>query len=99
MHKLSDLIKGRLDAHSLGASAKSAEVIHKANQHLADLLKSKGADTKAYRFNGVTLFISAENSSWSQEVWGVQEAILQNLQKHFGKGVVKKIVIKSLTIN
>ena len=99
MHKLSDLIKGRLDAHSLSASAKSAEVIYKANQHLADLFKNKETDTKAYQLDGGVLFIAAENSSWSQEVWGVQESILKNLKKQFGKGFVKKIVIKSLTIN
>jgi len=95
MHKLSDLIKVRLNAHNLDVSAKSAEVIHKANQHLADLFKNKGADTNAYRFDRKVLFIAAENSSWSQEVWGVQESILKNLEKQFGKGFVKKIRIKS----
>ena len=98
MEKFSDIIKGRLEVHNLDESAKASEVLHISNQLLSDLLKTEGNPVKAYRFDGGTLFIAAENPSWSQEVWGVQEAVLDNLKKHFGKGAIKKIRIKSLTI-
>ena len=98
MEKLSDIVKSRLEAHNLDESAKASEVLHISNQLLYDLLKTKDHAVKAYRFYDGTLFIAAENPSWSQEVWGVQEAVLGNLKKRFGKGVIKKIRIKSLTI-
>lgn len=99
MEKLEDIVKQRLNTHSLGSSAKSAEILHTTNKLLSDLLKDKEHAVKAYRFDGGILFIAAESASWSQEAWGAQESILNSLQKQFGKKVVKKIRIKNLTIN
>jgi len=99
MDKLSDLIKGRLDRHCLSASAKSAEVLYKANSLLAEMFGKKKPCAKAYRFSNGILFIAAENSVWSQEVWGVQESLLSSLKKCFGERSVIKIIIKSLTIS
>lgn len=93
MEKLSDLIKGRLDRHNLSSSAKSAEVLYKANLLLSDLFKSQKGSVKAYRLEGGILFISTENAVWSQEVWGVSQNILNSLKKNFGEKVVKKIRI------
>lgn len=98
MDKLSDLISGRLDRHNLSSSAKSAEVLYKANLLLSDLFKSQDGSIKAYRLENGILFISTESAVWSQEVWGVSEDILKNLKKSFGEKTVKKILIKSLTI-
>ena len=99
MEKFSDIVKSRLEAHNLDESAKASEVLHISNQLLSDLLKIKKPAAKAYRFSDGVLFISTENASWSQEVWGVQEAVLKSLKKQFGKNVIQKIRIKSLTIN
>lgn len=99
MEKLSDLIKGRLDTHNLSASARASEVLHKANILLADQLDHPNNGVKAYRFDGGTLFIAAENSVLCQEVWGAQMFLLNRLKKQFGKNIVKKILIKSLTID
>lgn len=99
MQKLSDLIKGRLDTHNLSASAKASEVLHKANILLADQLGQLNNGVKAYRFDGGTLFIAAENSVLCQELWGLKISLLNSLKKQFGKNIVKKILIKSLTIN
>ena len=99
MEKFSDIVKNRLEAHNLGESAKASEVLHISNQLLSDLLKIEKPAVKAYRFSDGILFIAAENASWSQEVWGVQEAVLKGLKKRFGKSVIQKIRIKSLTIN
>lgn len=98
MDKLSDLIKGRLDRHNLSSSAKSAEVLYKANLLLSDLFRNQKNSVKAYRLEGGILFISTENAVWSQEVWGASENILKNLKMKFGEKTVKKILIKSLTI-
>ena len=97
MDKLSNLIKGRLNHHNLDESATSAEVIFIANQLLAELLPEIKNEIKAYKFTSGVLFITTKNSVLSQEVWGVQEAILKGLKKHF-EGMVKKIIIKNLTI-
>ena len=99
MEKISDIVKNRLEVHNLNASAKASEVLHISNQLLSDLLKTKKPAAKAYRFSDGVLFISTENASWSQEVWGVQEAVLKGLKKRFGKNVIQKVRIKSLTIN
>ena len=98
MDKLSDLIKVRLESHNLGASAKSAEVLHKANILLSDLFGKKKIGLKAYRLDSGNLYIAAENPVWSQELWGVQKAILESLKKSFGESAVLHIKIKSLTI-
>ncbi len=97
MDKLSNLIKDRLGHHNLKTSAKSAEVLYMANKLLMDLFPEMKNDIKAYKFNKNTLFIATDNSTLSQEVWGVQTAILEGLEKHFGK-IIKKIIIKNLTI-
>ena len=99
MEKLSDLIKARLNTHNLETSAKSAEILHITNEMLGDLLKAKKQYVKAYRCDGGVLFIATENASWGQEVWGIKESILKNLQKQFGKKVITKIRIKNLTID
>lgn len=99
MQKLSDLIKVRLNNHNLSTSAKSAEVIYFANQLLADFADPVKSGVKAYKFNGGTLFIGVKNSVWAQEVFGEQEKVLQKLKNRFGEKVIKKILIKSLTIN
>lgn len=99
MEKLSDLIKARLDRHNLDTSAKSAEVLYFANQILVDSLDSPDQPVKAYKFDKGILFISTKNASFGQELWGVQESVLKSLKKRFGENVVKKIRIKSLTID
>jgi len=98
MEKISDIVKIRLGTHGLSASARAAEVLHASNQLLAERLKTEKPGAKAYRLENSILFVSAENPSWSQEVWGIQRSVLNALTKRFGKGVVKKIQIKSLTI-
>ena len=99
MESLEDLIKTRLSHHNLSVSAKSAEVVYFANQLLANELESQEGNVKAFKFNGGILYVSVKNASLGQEVWGVQESVLQGLQKRFGEKVIKKIRIKSLTIN
>lgn len=98
MEKLSDLIKNRLPKHNLGSAAKSAEVLFVANELLDDLLNSPDQSIKAYRLEGGNLFIAAENSVWTQELWGIRDKVIKKLQERFGKSFVKKIVIKCLTI-
>lgn len=97
MDKLSDLIKVRLDRHNLSASAKSAEVIHKANILLSDAFGKQKIGLKAYRLDNGNLYIAAENPIWSQEMWGVQKSVLESLKKSFGESAVKKIITKNLT--
>lgn len=98
MEKLSDLIKKRLPKHNLGTAAKSAEVLFVANKLLEDLLNSPDRSVKAYRLESGNLFIAAENSVWTQELWGIRDKVIKKLQERFGKSFVKKIVIKCLTI-
>jgi len=98
MDKLSDLIKARLERHNLSASAKSAEVLHKANILLSDKFGKQKIGLKAYRLDNGNLYIAAENSVWSQELWGVQKNILDSLKKSFGESAIIQIKIKSLTI-
>jgi hypothetical protein len=98
MEKLSELIKGRLANHNLSESAKSAEVIRKANLLMAEKFNCERPGAKAYRLSDGILFIATENAVWSQEVWGVQSSILKSLKKSFGETVIKKIITKSLTI-
>ncbi len=96
MEKLSDLIKGRLGQHALSESAKSAEVIFKANGFLLPRFTEGGV--KAYRFERGILYIAAENSVYSQELWGVKAALLKELRQCFDEKTVLNIRIKSLTI-
>ena len=95
MDKLIDLIKGRLDKRNLGNSAKTAEVLYKANQIISKSVEG----VKAYKLEAGTLFIAAPNSALSQELWGIQEALLNELRDTFGESKIFKIRIKSLTID
>lgn len=99
MDKLSDLIKGSLNRHQLSASAKSAEVLFFVNQLLDDLFNTEDQNAKAYKFDGAMLFIGVRNAALSQEVWGKQEFLMEKLKNRFGQSAVKRIKIKSLTIN
>lgn len=99
MDKLSHLIKARLDKHNLSTAARASEILNKANILIADQFGDLKSGIKAYRFNGGILFIATENSVLSQELWGVQLPLLNKLKKQFGKNVIKKILIKSLTID
>lgn len=98
MEKLGDLIKMRLPKHHLGQSAQAAEVIFYANELLKEFLNS-GEAVKAYRLERGNLFVSTENSVWSQELWGVREKVLAKLKERFGEKAVLKIVVKCLTID
>jgi|GEM_PF-1909802 len=99
MDKLSDLIKGSLNRHHLSTSAKSAEVLFFVNQLLDDAFNAEDQNVKAYKFDRETLFIGVRNATLSQEVWGKQEFLLEKLKNRFGQNTIKKIKIKSLTIN
>ena len=98
MDKLSDLIKCRMERHSLSDSARSAEILYKANILLAEIFGKQKLCAKAYRFSKGVLFVSTENSVWSQEIWGAREGLLDGMRKEFGAKAVLKIVIKNLTI-
>ncbi len=99
MDKLVDLIKVRLNHHSLSAPAKSAEVLFFANQLLKGELQPFNDRIQAYKLDKGTLYISSPNSVWSQELWGVQKTILTKIKSRFGDQSVKKVQIKSLTID
>lgn len=86
----------RLSHHALSNSAFAARVIYRANEILPGLLPEAADHVKAYRFERNILFISAQNAVWTQELWGVQNEILEGLQHDFGDRV-KKIRIKHLT--
>lgn len=98
MQKLSDLMKMRLPHHNLGQAAKSAEVIFKANEWLAQQEDLPSDAIKAYRFERGNLFVSAENSVLMQEMWALKEPLLKNLNAFYNEKPVKKIIIKCLTI-
>lgn len=98
MEKLADLIKMRLPKHHLGQAAQAAEVLFSANKLLKELLNS-GEAVKAYRLERGNLFVSTENSVWSQELWGVRVKVLTKLKERFGDKTVLKIVVKCLTID
>jgi len=97
MDKLSDLIKGRLDTHNLSQTAKSAEILYKTNVLISKITGGNKTYARAYRFSGGVIYISTENSAWSQEIWGVSESIVNSLKKSFGEKIIKKVVIKNLT--
>jgi hypothetical protein len=96
MDKLGDLIKVRLNKHSIGTSATSAEVVYFANQLLKGTLEFDEKDVNAHTFTDGILSVKVSSPTWSQEVWGNQKVILKDLQKRFGENAVKKILIKSV---
>lgn len=98
MEKLVDLIKGRLTHHSLASPAQSAEVLFFANQLLKAELNPFNDRIQAYKLEKGVLYISSPNSVWSQELWGVQKTVLIKIKSRFGDQSVKKVQIKSLTI-
>ncbi len=98
MDKLSELIKVRLDTHSLGESAKSAEVLFGANEFLKVQFGGEEVGVKAYRLERGALYIASENSVWSQEFLGRRAKLLKYLQEKYGKKRVQSVRIKCLTI-
>lgn len=96
MEKLSDLITGRLATHQLSESAQSAIIIFYANRFLMNRYQGKNSEIKAYRYEKGTLSISAPNSVMSQEIWGFQQKMLEEVNR-FCEGRIKRIRIKNLT--
>ncbi len=94
MESLNELLKSRLSAHNLSASAQSAQVLHDANALLVELLPKAGKAVRAYRLEQGLLYVSAENPVLSQELWGVQAQLLKKLKASHGENSVSKIVIK-----
>lgn len=96
MEQLSDLVKRRLGNHNLNESAKSAEVLYAANQWLNNAFELNDSEVRAHVFSEGELSIRVKSSVWSQELWGVREDLLKELQNRFGESAVKKIRIKSV---
>ena len=94
MESLSELLKTRLNAHNLSAPALSAQIIHDANDLLSKLLPQAAKSVRAYRLEQGRLYVSAENPSVSQELWGVQAQLLKKLKASHGENSVSKIIIK-----
>lgn len=94
MENLGDLLKIRLNAHHLSVPAQSATVLLDANRLLKGLLPQAPHSVKAYRLEQGRLYVSAENATLSQELWGVQAQLLQKLQASHGEKAVSKVVIK-----
>jgi hypothetical protein len=96
MEKLGNLIKIRLNKHSIGQAAHSSEVVYFANQLLKSEIESESGDVSANKFIDGVLTVKVKGAALSQEVWGSQKSILAGLQKRFGENTVKKITIKSV---
>ena len=95
MDKIGNLIKVRLNQHKLGESAQASNIIHKANVYLGKLLNCSTQDVKAYRLSNGILSVRVDNAVWGQEVWGVSSKLLKELQKEYGKNLIKKILTSS----
>lgn len=99
MDQLKDLLSHRLNNHHLGEAAKAAGILHAANQFLKTRFPQSPDSAKAYRLEHGNLYVRAENSSWAQELWGVQDKLLRSLQKTFGENAIQKVVLKWFDIS
>lgn len=99
MDKLSDLINNNLLKHNISVSIGSVEIIHFVNEFLEKDLDVYTNNAKAYKFKDNILYIGTKNSTWSQEIFFMQEKIINSLKIRFPNKSVNKILIKNLTIN
>ena len=97
MKKLSNIVQHRLNHHNLGESGRAAEIIYVANNLLNQWLENVDQNVKAMQLKNTILLIGTKNAGWAQEVWGISEKLLLELQKQFGKKIVTKIRTKDLT--
>ncbi len=95
MDKIGNLIKVRLNQHKLGESSQASGILHKANACLGKWLNCSNQDVKAFKLQNGILWIRVDNAVWGQEVWGVSSKLLRELQKEYGKNLVKKILTSS----
>ncbi len=96
MDKIGNLVNKRLNQHHLGESARASAVVHRANSLITQKLNDAEEDVRAFRLKDGVLWINTTSAVWSQEVWGIQENLKDDIQKEFGKTVVSRIVIKTI---
>ena len=98
MEKLGMLVNKRMNQHKLGESARASELVNRANQLLSKWLKSEEHEVRAVSVKHGILSVNVGNSVWSQEVWGVKQKLLREIQSEYGKEKLNKIITKTLTI-
>jgi len=98
MEKIGILINKRMNQHKLGESARASQLVHRANQLLSKWLKTEDHEVRAVTVKNGVLSINVNSSVWSQEVWGVKQKLLREIQSEYGKEKLNKIVTKTLTI-
>ncbi|QQR84058.1 DUF721 domain-containing protein [Candidatus Peregrinibacteria bacterium] len=98
MHSIKSLIHSRLKVHHLDESALAAEFIFKANQWLTEQYPSIAQWAKATQYDQGQLTVVTEHSSGAQAMWAIQKKLLDQLNQSSEFPVVKKILIKGLTI-
>lgn len=97
MDKIGDLIGKRLNQHKLGDSARAGLIVSQANQFLRKRFPDSEEEIRAFRLKEGVLYIGTIGAVWSQELWGCQEMLLEEIRHEHGKKSVMKVVIKSLT--
>lgn len=89
MQKLSDLTSKRLHQHKLAESAQASLVIHLANEKLQKDFEPD--QVKALSVKNGILKIATAGAVYNQELWGMQDELLAELQKACGPKSVLKI--------
>ncbi len=99
MDKLSDVIKKRLNHHSLEPAAKAAMVVDAANELLQSYWAEAKTEVRATKVEKGTLTIEVSHATWGSEVQMHSDKLLKALQSQYGDKMVQKIRIKTLTID
>jgi len=98
MDKLKDLMARRLSAHKLSSEASASQVVSYADDFLKKTLNLTSSDIKVLYLKNAILWIGVSHPILGQEILGVLDPLLSDLQKKYGQKMIQKIRTKSLTI-
>ena len=96
MEKLTILARKRLNQHKLSESTTASHVIYLANQFLWQRFDVDKSEVMAKQLKQGVLMVGAASSVWAQELWGVQDDLLNHLSSKCPPKTVLKIRIGGL---
>ncbi|PIZ73495.1 hypothetical protein COY07_01980 [Candidatus Peregrinibacteria bacterium CG_4_10_14_0_2_um_filter_43_11] len=97
MERLIDIAKKRLNQHRLGESAQAADVLFAAAAFLKNRFSIETDSVRPVQLSNTILWLSVKHAGWAQEVHGIADELLTQLQSRYGKKIITGIRTKYLT--
>jgi len=99
MESIRDIALRRLKAHQLGSVSQASLVLFSAQQFFHHHFTEEPNVVKPLKLQNAVLWVGVQNASVAQEVRGISQKLVRELQSRYGEKTVQRLQTKDLTVS